>query len=137
MTIPRLSLSLSLVLALAACAPARSSTAAASPDPAPAAQANVDPVGRYRYTSTGIGGHPLEGTITITGAPGAYTGVMTTGISPDLDLREITVTGRNVAMATQLPQGRGTIELTLDGDRLEGRWSLAGMSAPLTGTRLP
>lgn len=131
-------LALAFLLALAACAPAHPSPAAA-PAPAsasaPAASENVDPVGRYRYTSTAHGA-PIEGTITIAGAPGAYTAVMTTGISPDLDLREVTVAGRRVTMAAQLPQGRGVIEMEIDGDRIDGRWTLGPMSAPLTGTRV-
>lgn len=129
-------LALTLLLALAACAPAQPSPAAApAPTPAPAASATVDPVGRYRYTSSAHG-TPIEGTITIAGAPGAYTAVMTTGISPDLDIREVTVAGRRVTLATQLPQGRALIEMEVDGDRIDGRWALGHMSAPLSGTRV-
>src|SRR5215213_8366397 len=102
-TLPTVAL---LVLVGAACARNRQADS-----PAP-----VDPVGRFEYTSE-ANGQPVRGTITISGAPGAYQAVMTTGgMTRDLFFQNVTVSGSRVTMLAETPAQKVAVHLTISGN---------------------
>lgn len=127
-----------LSLSAAACSTAPTSETG----PTPAAQtttasAAVNPVGRYEF-ATAVQGQPVTGTITITGNPGAYGGEITTSITPPLPIAGATVSGQQITVTGNTPDGTLTFRMNFtDGTNFSGAWELSGDSGNLTGRRLP
>jgi hypothetical protein len=95
----------------------------------------LDPVGRIEYTSESDG-QPVRGTITITGAPGAYQAVMTTGgLTRDLFFQNVTVSGDRVTMLAQTPTQNISVHLTIAGNAISGDWAMGPRTGALRGTR--
>jgi hypothetical protein len=102
-----------------------------------ATSAAVNPVGRYEF-ATAVQGQPVTGTITITGNPGAYGGEITTSVTPPLPISGATVSGQQVTVTGNTPDGTLTFRMNFtDGTSFSGAWELAGDSGNLTGRRLP
>ena len=114
------------ILVLGACARNRQAEV-----PAP-----LDPVGRFEYTSESDG-QPVRGTITITGTPGAYQAVMTTGgLTRNLFFQNVTVSGNRVTMLAETPsQTRIAVNLTFAGNAISGDWAMGQRTGALRGTR--
>jgi len=136
-----------LLLAAAACAaptteapspePAPVAPAAApAPAPAPAPAGDLDPVGRYEYTTV-VGGQPTTGTFQVSGSPGAYTGRIESTAFPPLQIVRVSTAGRQLTLVAQAPQGEVTVVLDFTGDEFTGRWSLGNEGADMRGRRLP
>ena len=110
------------LLLMAACA-----TAARAPAP-------LDPVGRFEF-STLFQGQPLDGTIEITGAPGAYTGRLMAGDIPEIPLSTVAVEGSELVVGGMTPNGELRMRMVFVGNEFTGGWTLAGDSGELTGRR--
>jgi hypothetical protein len=127
-----------VLISAAACAPAPAAAPAPMPAPAAAAPAAsaLNPVGKYEFT-TSLQGQPLNGTMEVTGSPGAYRGSISTPATETIEITGVTVTGREVVVTGELPDGTLTIRMTFtDGPNFTGNWTLAGDGAALTGHRV-
>ena len=130
-------LAATLSLAVAACAtaagtaePGMSSTSAAP------ASASVNPVGHYEFT-TSVQGQPVTGRMEVTGTPGAYTGQITTSITPPIPVTGVTAEGQRMVITGTTPDGTLTIRMDFtDASAFTGGWELAGDSGALTGRRV-
>jgi hypothetical protein len=131
----KLILAVALSLSAAACssAPAPETTPSAQPS---ASAAAVNPVGRFEFT-TSMGGQPVTGGLMIAGGPGAYTGEITTSMTPPLPVASVTVNGQDLVVTGDTPDGVVTIRLTFtDATHFTGRWELAGGGGTLSGRRV-
>jgi len=129
-----------LLVSAAACAPAPGAMPAPAAPPAaavaPAAPAALNPVGRYEF-STSLQGQLLTGTLEIAGTAGAYTGRITSSATEPIPITAVTVTGQEMVVAGETPNGTLTIHMTFaGGPNFTGNWTLAGDGAPLTGRRV-
>jgi hypothetical protein len=127
-----------LSLSAAACSTAPVSETGPAPEAmTTTTSAAVNPVGRYEF-ATAVQGQPVTGTITITGNPGAYGGEITTSITPPLPIAGATVSGQQVTVTGNTPDGTLTFRMNFtDGTSFSGAWELSGDSGNLTGRRLP
>ncbi|MBI3790079.1 MAG: hypothetical protein HY275_04280 [Gemmatimonadetes bacterium] len=131
---------LASVLALGACS-SGSALSSAAPAPAPVASAPapaktaMNPVGSYEF-NTEINGSPMKGQVMITGAPGAWTGKMTSDITPELPLTSVVVDGQTMKLVLDTPNGAATINMTFTGAAFTGTWELGGAGGALTGKRI-
>ena len=121
---------------LAACAPA--ATPPADPTPAatvaPAPAAAVNPVGTFEFT-TSVDGNMLTGSIEVAGSPGAYTGTIRTSATPDIPVSGVLVSGQQMIVTADTPDGPLTLTLNFSGDNFTGGWTLGGGSGELRGQR--
>ncbi|HST59074.1 MAG TPA: hypothetical protein VLK84_10305 [Longimicrobium sp.] len=135
----RLFLAATLSLAVSACAPAATTTTAGTgmgTSSAPASAATVNPVGRYEF-ATSVQGQPVTGGMTVGGTPGAYTGQITTSITPPLPISSVTATGQQMVVTGSTPDGALTIRVNFtDATAFTGSWELSGDSGSLTGRRV-
>jgi hypothetical protein len=122
-----------LLLAAAACAPAAQTAAAPA---APAASPGLNPVGRYEF-STSVQGQAVTGGVEIAGTAGAYTGQITTSITPPLPISSVAVAGQVITVTGDTPDGVLTFTMNFsDGTNFTGGWTLSGDSGQLTGRRV-
>jgi len=122
-----------LSLAASACAGGPAPEAAPAQSAAPAA---VNPVGRFEFSTT-VQGQPVTGAIEIAGAPGAYTGQITTSVTPPLPVASVTVNGQEMVVTGNTPEGVVTLRLAFtDGTSFTGGWELAGDGGTLSGRRV-
>jgi hypothetical protein len=102
----------------------------------PRAPAVLDPVGRFEF-STLFQGQPLDGTIEITGAAGAYTGRLMAGGIPEIPLSTIAAEGSELVVGGMTPSGELRMRMVFVGSEFTGGWTLGGESGEVTGRRLP
>lgn len=128
------------VLALAACTPARTEPVT-EPAPMPPAASTttsstsaIDPVGAYQFVAQ-VNGDAVNGTMEISGTPGAYTGRVASDHFPAFPIRSATAAGQELTIVSQTPNGDATFRLTFTGSEFTGTWSLGGDSGPVTGRR--
>ncbi|HYR12191.1 MAG TPA: hypothetical protein VEQ60_30675 [Longimicrobium sp.] len=130
-------LAAALVLSAAACStanPAPSGPAAsASVTSAPAA---LNPVGVFPFT-TSVDGSEVTGSVEVTGQAGAYGGTIRTSITPDIPVTGVVVSGQQMIVSADTPDGPLTINLTFTGDTFTGEWELNGDSGAIQGRRGP
>jgi hypothetical protein len=69
---------------------------------------NIDPVGKWTFSTTNEEGNPTTGTIEISGKPGAYTGRITTSQGTTLQIGDVLSSSNVVLMLADLPDGNGT-----------------------------
>lgn len=102
----------------------------------------VNPVGSWSYTAESPQG-PVEGTMEITGEPGAFEGNITNSMLPDeLELTSVEVNGDQLSVEFVVEQGGQsltiTIDATIDGDSFDGTLSFGEFgSAEIEGERTP
>ena len=120
-------LAAALVLFAAACA-----TAA----PAPSGPAPLNPVGVFPFT-TSVNGGEVTGSVEVTGEAGAYGGTIRTSITQDIPITGVVVTGQEMVVSAQTPDGPLTINMTFTGDTFTGEWELNGDGGTLYGRRNP
>ena len=128
------------LLLLAACA---SSPRAAVPEAPPAIPETraaptpaVNPVGEFEWSSALPDGTPIGGTFAITGSPDAYTGSVNAtdlGIFP---IKSVVVTGQDVVINVDHPDGPLTIRLKFVGNDFKGSWLLGTDTGDMVGKRL-
>lgn len=135
----RIFLAATLSLA-AACATAGTSpdtgAAAGTTATAPAPAASMNPVGRYEFT-TSVQGQAITGGMLIAGTAGAYTGQITTSITPPIPVNGVTVTGPQLVVVGSTPDGPLTIRMNFtDATAFTGGWELNGDSGAITGRKM-
>jgi hypothetical protein len=108
----------------------------AAPAPAAPTVMALEPAGKYSAVTT-VNGGPVNGTITITGKPGAYTGTFVSDALPEIPVTAVTVKGQTMTLQIETPNGAATITLNFTGAAYKGMWELAGQSGEMTGKKLP
>ena len=69
---------------------------------------NLDPAGKWNFSTTNEEGTPTTGTIEITGKPGAYTGRITTSQGTTLPIGDVMSSKDVLLILADLPDGAGT-----------------------------
>ena len=69
---------------------------------------NIDPVGKWNFTTTNEEGTPTTGTIEISGKPGAYTGRISTSQGTTLQVGDVMTSKDVLLLLADLPDGAGT-----------------------------
>jgi hypothetical protein len=69
---------------------------------------NIDPVGKWNFSTTNEEGTPTTGSIEITGKPGAYAGRITTSQGTTLQVGDVLTSPDVVLLLADLPDGAGT-----------------------------
>ena len=104
------------------------------PEPEPPAEPTFNPVGVYDFT-TAVEGQTVTGTLTLSGAPGAYSGSMTSDIG-GMTVRNISVDGMEVSFVGDMPEATVYFVLVFeDESSFSGEWDAEGMVGYLTGTK--
>lgn len=120
-------LAVMLLAAVAACS---------TTPPPPAGPPPLNPVGRYEF-QTSVQGQGVTGAVEIGGIAGAYTGQITTSITPPLPISGVTVNGQVITVTGDTPDGVLTFTMNFtDGTNFTGGWSLGGDTGTLTGHRV-
>ena len=133
----KLLLAATLALATTACATAGTTadTGTSTTATTTTAAASVNPVGRFDFT-TSVQGQSVTGAIQVAGNPGAYTGQITTSITPPIPINSVTATGQTMVITGSTPDGTLTIRMNFtDASAFTGGWELSGDSGSITGRR--
>jgi hypothetical protein len=69
---------------------------------------NIDPVGKWTFSTTNEEGTPTTGTIEISGKPGAYIGRITTSQGTTLQVGDVMTSNNVLLLLADLPDGAGT-----------------------------
>ena len=112
---------------------------AASPGPEPAApsaaQLALDPVGTYNFTTT-VQGMSVTGQAVIGGTRGSWTGSLYSDATGELPIRSVSVSGNQITMLADSPDGTVQIRMLMDGETFTGDWSLGAEGGTLRGRRV-
>ena len=135
------------LLVLAACASSPREAVPAAPPPipeprppaqqagAPAAVAALDPVGEFEFSTATPDGTPANGTITISGSPGAYAGSIDAGAHGTFPIKSVVVSGQTLTINAEHPQGALDVRLTFVADDFTGSWQLGTDTGEMVGKR--
>ena len=122
-------LMLALAFIIASCAASGTGSTAA------AKKKEYDPTGQWEYVvDTPDGGS--GGTMTIAGAPGAYTGMMSTDQFGDLELMGLDIVDQNMTASIEVMGMGADIEATFEGDTFSGAVYLGEDAFPVEGNRV-
>ena len=128
------------LLLLAACASSPRANVPEAPPAIPEARVipapAVNPVGEFEWSSSLGDGTPIKGTIAITGSADAYTGAINAvdlGVFP---IKSVVVTGQDVVINADHPDGPLTVRLKFLGDDFSGSWLLGPETGLMVGKRL-
>ena len=69
---------------------------------------NIDPVGKWNFSTTNEEGTPTTGTIEISGKPGAYSGRISTSQGTTLQVGDVMTSKDVLLLLADLPDGAGT-----------------------------
>lgn len=97
--------------------------------------AAFDPVGDYEMTITDDG-KPSTATMTVTGTPGTYTGVIRAQGRPDVSITTLTTSGSKVTVTGDVSQGVLLFRFEMTGETLRGDWSLRGKGGKAEGRHI-
>lgn len=97
--------------------------------------ATFDVAGEYRFWSHTADGRPYDGTLTISGSPWAYEGVVRTTVMPDVPIESVAIAGDVVVVTGRVPAGLAVLHLRMRGEAFVGDWKLASGGRPLAGHR--
>ena len=95
----------------------------------------LNPVGTFDFTAVLPDGSAQNGSFTITGTPGAYTGRIERQ-GTGMDLSSVTVEGQTLYVTAAIDEGAVTLTLTFTGSNdFAGKWAVQGAEGPVTGKR--
>lgn len=103
----------------------------AGPAAEPPAPAPLDPTGDYAITIDAMG-QTIDGTLTISGTPGAYTGAVDTAMG-GAPISSVTVEGDQ--MTFTVDEVGASFTVTMDGDSFSGEFSSSMGSGTIFGTK--
>ena len=128
-----------LMVGVAACSSSEPPGAPAPPPPPPPATvlpASVNPVGEYEFVTT-VEGQEVKGTMTVTGAPTAYTGKILTSMFPEMPVLGATVEGQSMIIKSATPDGDLLLHFKFEGNAFTGHWEFNGQpGGNFTGKKL-
>jgi hypothetical protein len=97
----------------------------------------LDPVGSYEF-ATVVDGQTVNGTVNITGTPGAYTGKILTSMFPEIPIHGAVVEGQGMIVRARMPDGELTLNMKFTDANFVGRWDLGGVQGgDISGKKLP
>lgn len=127
-----------VLLLFAACA----SSSRAVPEAPPsipetrvAAAPVLNPVGDFEFSTMTPDGTPVNGTISIKGSPGAYTGSVDAAAQGIFPIKTVVVSGQTLTINAEHPQGPIDLRLTFVADDFTGSWQLGTDTGEMTGRR--
>jgi len=121
---------LAVLFFVASCAATGSGSTSAA-----AKKKEYDPTGKWEYVvETPDGGN--GGTMTISGAPGAYTGVLSTDQFGDLELMGLDIVDQNMNASIEVMGMSADIEVTFEDDSFSGAVYLGEDAFPIEGNRV-
>jgi hypothetical protein len=127
------------LLILAACA----SSSRAVPEAPPAIPETrvvsapaLNPVGEFEWSSALGDGTPIKGTFAITGSADAYTGAINATDLGVFPIKSVVVTGQDVVINADHPDGPLTVRLKFVGNDFNGSWLLGTETGAMVGKRL-
>ena len=130
-----------VLLLLAACA---SSPRQGLPDAPPAIPEQrivttpvLNPVGQFEFSTMTPEGTPIRGTISISGAPGAYIGSIDAGDHGTFPIKSVVVSAQTMTINAEHPEGPLDVRLTFVADDFTGSWQLGTDTGELAGKRKP
>jgi hypothetical protein len=121
------------IMASAACA----SQQVQSPAPVQPAVVAFDPIGTYDFT-TDVQGTSIRGVLVLRrNDEGALVGSITSDVTGEVPLQQVTLDGRRAEARSTLPDGMLVMRMEFLGDdRLTGGWELStGLGGGVTGQR--
>jgi hypothetical protein len=128
-----------VLLLLAACASSPRQTLPDTPPPIPeqriVAAPVLSPVGQFEFSTVTPDGTPVRGTISISGAPGAYTGSIDAGEHGAFPIKSVVVSGQTITINAEHPQGPLDVRLTFVADDFTGSWQLGPDTGEVAGKR--
>jgi hypothetical protein len=71
--------------------------------------ANLDPVGKWTFSTKSESGEPASGTMEITGKPGAYEGRIITDERTELKIVEVMTSPTGIMILADLPDGGSVV----------------------------
>ena len=129
------------LLLVAACASSPRASVPASPPPIPETRViqtpAVNPVGEFEWSTALPDGTPVKGTMTISGAPGAYTGSVNAGEHGIFPIKSVVVTGQTMVITADHPEGPLEIRVTFVANDFNGSWQLGDDTGEMVGKRRP
>ena len=96
---------------------------------------NIDPVGSYSFTSSSASGSKYDGTFSIAGEAGSYTGFAITPILPRIEFSEVLVVGNRITICADVPAGLAIITLEKEKSDFRGMWRLGNHGQALRAVR--
>ena len=82
-------------------------------------------------------GSPVSALISLVkGADGRYQGSLGTGMLPTMRFTSVVQEGDGWALRAAGPDGTFYMTMFVDGDEVEGDWSMAGMGGDFTGVKV-
>ncbi len=128
-----------VLLLLAACAssPRQSvpETPPAIPEPRIVAAPALNPVGAFEFSTMTPDGTAVQGIISISGTPGAYTGSIDAADQGNFPIKNVIVSGQTMTINAEHPQGPLEVRLTFVGDDFTGSWQLGTDTGEMVGKR--
>ena len=128
------------LLLLAACASSPRATVPEAPPAIPETRVMptpaVNPVGEFEWSSALPDGTPIKGTFAITGSADAYAGAINATDLGVFPIKSVVVTGQDVVINADHPDGPLTVRLKFVGNDFNGSWLLGADTGEMVGKRL-
>lgn len=105
--------------------------------PTPVAAPAYDPAGKWSIALVAQG-QTMELTMNLTKNPdGTYGGNFTSDMFPPMPITTASLTGHKMVLTLPVPTGdMATMNMTFNGDVVEGDWSMPGDGSKLSGKRI-
>lgn len=95
----------------------------------------MNPVGTFDFIAITPDGSPSNGSFTIAGSPGAYTGTIERPGMGGSGLSSIAVEGQTMTISADIPDGAVVLTLNFTGNDFTGKWALQGAEGAISGKR--
>jgi hypothetical protein len=97
----------------------------------------VDPVGTF-FFQTSYQGQPVDGTVSISGGEGNYSGTVIPhgGVAPPMPITSVTVEGQTITITADFEGELLSFTMVFQGDAYAGSWTLGSEYGTLSGSRM-